>query len=318
MRSTMPRQIVVEPGLQHRPQHLLHEILQRARVVAPAPLRQRIERSIDRGAVEPDSRPRSAAPQRRRLAVATARGAAPRRSAARRRRRRVGEHHVGLAVDGAGTRRRWRLRRGHRLRQFEHIRSCGGCAATGDRNRRARLRRRSDPSLGLGRRRTAAAAAGATAARRRRRERGGGIGSAALAGLLASSSAMIRRMEARISSIEGSCAFAGWLIAVSRQSPSPESRTSPRSEPHCEFNAESRQSTRTFRYASGTHRHVTARSAVRTRLWNSTARSAASVRRAHARPSCRGPDDNAPPGRRSARRRPSICGDSRPTAASSV
>jgi hypothetical protein len=30
-----------------------------------------------------------------------------------------------------------------------------------------------------------------------------------------SSSAMIRRMEARISSIEGSCAFAGWLIAAS-------------------------------------------------------------------------------------------------------
>jgi hypothetical protein len=28
-----------------------------------------------------------------------------------------------------------------------------------------------------------------------------------------SSSAMIRRMEARISSIDGSCAFAGWLIA---------------------------------------------------------------------------------------------------------
>jgi hypothetical protein len=30
--------------------------------------------------------------------------------------------------------------------------------------------------------------------------------------LLTSSSAMIRRMEARISSIEGSCAFAAWVI----------------------------------------------------------------------------------------------------------
>ena len=37
----------------------------------------------------------------------------------------------------------------------------------------------------------------------------GGFG----AGLLASSSAMMRRIEARISSIEGSCAFAAWLIA---------------------------------------------------------------------------------------------------------
>jgi hypothetical protein len=35
---------------------------------------------------------------------------------------------------------------------------------------------------------------------------------------LASSSAMIRRMEAKISSIEGSCAFAGWLIAGTPQS----------------------------------------------------------------------------------------------------
>jgi hypothetical protein len=41
---------------------------------------------------------------------------------------------------------------------------------------------------------------------------GGVAGSGALAGLLASSSAMIRRMEARISSIEGSCAFAACVI----------------------------------------------------------------------------------------------------------
>src|SRR5664279_4565504 len=38
---------------------------------------------------------------------------------------------------------------------------------------------------------------------------------AATAGLAVSSSAMMRRMEARISSIDGSGAFAGWLIAES-------------------------------------------------------------------------------------------------------
>ena len=41
---------------------------------------------------------------------------------------------------------------------------------------------------------------------------GGAAGSGALAGLLASSSAMMRRMEARISSIDGSCAFAVCVI----------------------------------------------------------------------------------------------------------
>ena len=62
---------------------------------------------------------------------------------------------------------------------------------------------------------SAAAAAGAA---------GGGAGLAA-AGLAVSSSAMMRRMEARISSIDGSCAFAGWLIAESLQC---QSRQSPR------------------------------------------------------------------------------------------
>src|SRR6476661_2389987 len=51
-----------------------------------------------------------------------------------------------------------------------------------------------------------AAGAGAAAAG------GGGLEGA---GLAVSSSAIMRRMEARISSIEGSCAFAGWLIAES-------------------------------------------------------------------------------------------------------
>ena len=48
--------------------------------------------------------------------------------------------------------------------------------------------------------------------------RGGGAAVAGgESGLAVSSSAMIRRMEARISSIDGSCAFAGWLIAESLQ-----------------------------------------------------------------------------------------------------
>ena len=43
-------QIVVEPGLEHRPQHLAHQILERARVLHQHRLRQRIEGGIDRGA----------------------------------------------------------------------------------------------------------------------------------------------------------------------------------------------------------------------------------------------------------------------------
>ena len=55
-----------------------------------------------------------------------------------------------------------------------------------------------------------AADGGAAAWRPSRHVAGGAAGSVAFGGLLvASSSAMIRRMEARISSIEGSCAFAG-------------------------------------------------------------------------------------------------------------
>src|SRR5262249_28448332 len=52
---------------------------------------------------------------------------------------------------------------------------------------------------------------------------GFGVAGAAAAssgsGLAASSSAMMRRMEARISSIDGSCAFAGWFMAASSSPP---------------------------------------------------------------------------------------------------
>ena len=43
-------QIVVEPGLQHRPQHFAHQILERAGVLHQHGLRQRIEGGIDRRA----------------------------------------------------------------------------------------------------------------------------------------------------------------------------------------------------------------------------------------------------------------------------
>ena len=43
-----PRQIVVEPGFQHRPQHLLDQILQRPRVVAEHGMGQRVEGGFDR------------------------------------------------------------------------------------------------------------------------------------------------------------------------------------------------------------------------------------------------------------------------------
>src|ERR1039458_5904098 len=41
-------QVIVEPGLEQRAQHLLHQILERARVLADHGLRQRIERAVHR------------------------------------------------------------------------------------------------------------------------------------------------------------------------------------------------------------------------------------------------------------------------------
>src|SRR5262245_66206381 len=46
-----------------------------------------------------------------------------------------------------------------------------------------------------------------------------GLAGSGFAGLAASSSAMMRRMEARISSIDGSWAFAGWFMAASFTAP---------------------------------------------------------------------------------------------------
>ena len=43
-------QIVVEPSLQHGPQHLAHQVLERARVLHQHGVRQRVESGVDRGA----------------------------------------------------------------------------------------------------------------------------------------------------------------------------------------------------------------------------------------------------------------------------
>ena len=129
----------------------------------------------------------------------------------------------------------------------------------------------------------------------------GGGGGAGGGGLAVSSSAMMRRMEARISSIEGSCAFAGWLIAESLQPPRdagwnpapaanhPRTRYLPGS-PQV-WHGGPRTPTQPCGYA-----HVRARRG---------GSSEVIFRRACARrPRCRAPDGSAPSGRRSARRGP--------------
>ena len=123
---------------------------------------------------------------------------------------------------GAGP-GRGRRRRRHRLGQIEHVGS--GAAGFGGGASAARLGGLESPAWR--RCRLWLLAAGGGARRWRRAGCGGGAngcggavgggfgggGSGGLAGLPASSSAMIRRMEARISSIEGSWAFADWVIA---------------------------------------------------------------------------------------------------------
>src|SRR5262245_781701 len=58
-----------------------------------------------------------------------------------------------------------------------------------------------------------------------------GLGGSGFAGFAVSSSAMMRRMEARISSIEGSWAFAGWFMAASLSLPA---QAAPSRQPTCE------------------------------------------------------------------------------------
>ncbi len=123
------RQIVVEPGLEQRPQHLLHQILERARVLADHGLRQRIERAVhrrdgrgrDQPAVERGCCGRRRRPRWRgwpaRLFDDAHRGLGRRVGCA------LGEDHVGRGIDRAEDRRGSgvRNRRSHRFGQVEHI-----------------------------------------------------------------------------------------------------------------------------------------------------------------------------------------------------
>ena len=117
------RQVVVEPGLEQRPQHLPHQVFERAGVLHQHGLGQRVEGGIDRrrrGATTSDRRGRAW------RAAATARGSAaaalrPRGGGGSGWRRRIGEDHVGLAVDGLEARRLGLAGCRHLLGQFEHV-----------------------------------------------------------------------------------------------------------------------------------------------------------------------------------------------------
>ena len=189
-------------------QHLLHEILQRLGVLHQHRLGERIEGGIDCGGGR----------RRHDRALGSGDGGAPRGGSTPARRRlgcgassnttsgcpsivwKLGAASPAAAIarSGPGHRPRSGCRRRPAARRAPasiasmsccSIAAAGGCG-------------------GAARRPDGAAAWPRDAARRGRRRlrRRGGR-------LAVSSSAMMRRMEARISSIEGSCAFAGWLIA---------------------------------------------------------------------------------------------------------
>ena len=109
------RQVVVEPGLEHRPQHFAHEVLEGAAVLHQHRLRQRVEGGIDRrggrGRDQAAVVVLLARRRRRRLILS------PRLFGRARRRRRLGlgrraflEHHVGTAIDGLEAGSRFRRR----------------------------------------------------------------------------------------------------------------------------------------------------------------------------------------------------------------
>ena len=196
-------QIVVEPGFEHRAEHFAHQIFQRAGVLHQHGLRQRIEGGIDRRTGCSGKQRGARSP---RIAAALFAG--------------LVEADVGSAVDGA------------ELRCGPDRRSPAAAPAAGPTPpsiRSDRECRRTDPPAD-----SVAPVAGANrrgrgGVRRRRRLRGecsggdGGAGcgsafggsGARCADLVASSSAIMRRMEARISSIDGSCVFAGCVMPAS-------------------------------------------------------------------------------------------------------
>ena len=215
------RQVVVEPGLEHRPQHLrtrsssvrafctstVWASALKAESTA-ADVVRRHERAVGHGGLRRRLRPRGGS--------STARGSSAMRGSG-------GGASVKITSDWPSM--VWKLGVSPAGSAICSVRSSTSSAAAqarpgGASSPPAWHRCRADPS------RPAAAAAarpagggdGGTGLRGGiAAGRGGGGAAAAAAGLAAglavSSSAMMRRMEARISSIDGSCAFAGWFIA---------------------------------------------------------------------------------------------------------
>ena len=134
-------------------------------------------------------------------------------------RRRVGEDHVGLPVDGLEARRLALAGCRHLLGQVENVVGVRRSARPAARRFAASIASTSCCRMADAAAARAAATAAPDGAAAAAAGRGGGAAGGRLGGggLAVSSSAMMRRMEARISSIDGSCAFAGWLIAESLQ-----------------------------------------------------------------------------------------------------
>ena len=118
------RQVVVEPRLQQRPQHLLHQVFERAGILHQHGLGQRMEGGIHRGrGVRRHQRAIVRGGLRRRL-WPTRRLLDRTRlfdEARLRLRRRIGENDVGLTVDGLEARRLFLRRLRHLLGQVENV-----------------------------------------------------------------------------------------------------------------------------------------------------------------------------------------------------
>ena len=92
------RQIVVEPGLEHRPQHFAHQILERAAVLHQHRLRERVEGGIDGRGGRGRDQAALAALERHPAAAPVPHAAGP---AIRRLRLTFHRQHVRLRLDGA-------------------------------------------------------------------------------------------------------------------------------------------------------------------------------------------------------------------------
>ena len=207
--------VFVEPSLEHRAQHFADQILQRASILHQYGLSQRVEGRIDRGA--------GLAREQLRQWIANSRATKPFQRSSSKPISELPSIVRNCAADGmlplwAGLAR---FCRRHRFGQFKNIR-CGLVAAAIHWRDRRRLRGRrwwrrwrGIKGIGFDQRpgapRDCVVASQAPPARLAAQASGAGCGD-----LVVSSSAMMRRMEARISSIDGSCAFAGWVIPAPR------------------------------------------------------------------------------------------------------